>query len=308
LWLTHRWRRLTADAAITLLTAATIAELVAYIPLGNSSPRFLADRLALSTLIVGCGLLLCLQRPRSAAGLFAVALATYGALIVRPDVGLPRQFNLDQPPEFLKWLQAREGQAYRSFGIAPDHSSIGPVQDISAVGPLAPQEYAQFVHLVSDEKTNNDYATTTHFMLAGPWSFGLDQYERMKPIFDWLGVRYLVLDRDYFNPRLTVDTGQGDPLPVLGPLGWGARTDNQTLLATDPSVRQVYVDFRSVILESTAARPKAEFWATAELARNQRDALQRLKKEASCVLGAPLVEAGALPRLPTGGQRQPLPV
>jgi hypothetical protein len=300
LWLAHRWRGLSTDATVTLLTTLAIAELVAYIPLGNASVKFLAERLVLSTLIVGCGVLLCWGRSWSAAGLFAVTLVGYATILVRPDVGLPRAFDLDQPPAFLTWLQADEGQAFRSFGIAPDHSSIGPVQDISAVGPLAPQEYAQFVHLVSTPKVNDDYATTTHFMLYGPWSFGLDQYAQMKPIFDWIGVRYLVLDRDYFNPRLTVPNESGESMPTDGPWGWGPRTDNQALLEAVPDVRQAYVDLRSVVLESGSARPKAEFWTGAEVYDTQEALLANLREQPASILGPPKLERALLKGVQVG--------
>jgi hypothetical protein len=274
LWLAHRWRRLSADAVVTLLTALALAELVVSIPLGNSLVKFLAERLALSTVIVGCGVLLCWGRSWSAGGLFALTLVGYAAMIVRPDVGLPRAFDLDRPPAFLSWLQTHEGQAYRSFGIAPDHSSIGPVQDIGAIGPLAPPEYAQFVHLVSTPKVNDEYASTTHFMLAGPWSFGLDQYAQMKPIFDWIGVRYLVLDRGYFNTAL--------------------RTDDQALLATQADVHQAYMDPRAVVLESTSARPKAEFWTGAQVYDTQEALLNSLREQPASILGPPKLERALL--------------
>jgi Bacterial membrane protein YfhO len=276
LWLVGRWRDKPANALITFLTAVTVAELAVYIPLGNGAFEFLELRLALSTLIVVGGVFLALGSRRAATGLFATVLVGVAVLIELPGPGLPRQFNVDTPPRFLNWLEGAEGEAYRSFGIPPDHSSIGGVQDISVVGPLAPREFASFVQLISDKKTADDYQATTHFMLAGPWSFSLEQYQHVKPIFDWAGIRYLVLDNAYFNP--------------------GARTDDQALLRANTGVRVAYSDDRVRVLESPQALPKAEFWGRVEMYPTQAAILADYKQHPDAILGPPRVETLNAPR------------
>ena len=135
----------------------------------------------------------------------------------------------------MRWLMEHETADDRSFGILPDWSSIGPVQDISAVGPLAPAEFLEFIRLIADEPTAVEYSKTTHFMLSGPWSYNLAQYPRARPVLDWLGVRYLVLNRQYF--------------------GGNARRDAAPLTEPPLGLREVYEDRRAYILTS----PEAQF-------------------------------------------------
>jgi hypothetical protein len=205
---------------------------------------------------------------------------------------LPRQFDAEQPPSFMRWLASNETADDRSFGILPDWSSIGSVQDISAVGPLAPAEFYELVRLISDDPTAQEYSKTTHFMLSGPWSYNLGQYLRARPIFDWAGVRYLVLNRQYFG-----GSGRRDAAPLTEPpLG----------------LREVYEDRRATILASSEARTRAELWSGYIVADDQAAILARLKRDPSAILQAPMVEIGQLPaELPPSASqpvRAPVPI
>ena len=258
-----------------VLGGVSVAELSLYVPLGNAEAWFVFSRLGLSVLVAGAALLLFYDRPRLAAGLGVVVLAGYAMLIPMPRAGLPRQFEADQPPSFMRWLMEHETVDDRSFGILPDWSSIGPVQDISAVGPLAPTEFLVFVRLIADEPTATEYSKTTHFMLSGPWSYNLGQYPRVRPILDWLGVRYLVLNRQYFDDN--------------------ARRDAAPLTAPPIGLREVYEDRRATILTSPLAQSRAEFWSSYDVADDQSAILARLKRDPEAILRAPRIEVGQLP-------------
>jgi hypothetical protein len=138
------------------------------------------------------------------------------------------------------------------------------------------------VRLIADDKTAHDYVASTTFMLAGPWNFSLEQYERVKPIMDWVGVRFLVLDRVYFNVK--------------------NRTDDVSLLSRDSGVQVAYEDDRVRILASPAARTKAEFWSAADVYADQASVLAELKSRPESILGPPKLEASGLPPGFTGLQ------
>lgn len=281
LWSGRRWGRLSDDGAKILLIAAVGGELSVYIPLGNGSSDVLYARLGVFALILGSGLLWALSWRWAAGGTFAAALVGYSLVIVMPPVGLPRQFDMDVPPPFMRWLEATAGSAYRSFGIPPDFSSLGSVQDISTVGPLAPRDFERFVGLVSSPGVSSFYRSSSTFMLTTvpeePYNLDHD-YLAARPIFDWLGVRYLVLDRGYFHP--------------------GGRTDDQALLAAAPATRVVYEDSAVRVLESETAQPKAFFSSAVEIYPDQAAIWRDLKGHPEEIFGPLKVEAGAVPRLP----------
>jgi hypothetical protein len=192
----------------------------------------------------------------------------------------------------MRWLRAQAADQYRSFGIAPDFSSVGAIQDISVVGPLAPPDFGSFVDLISTP------TVAAHYRLIGTlWVtigipvqdyYDLNQYPNAKPVLDWAGVRYLVLDRTYFRP--------------------GGRTDDQALLAPGSGLAVAYEDNAVRVLESAAARPKAEFWDSAQVYPSADAIVNELKQNPNAILGPPKLEAGQAPRLPSQGSSQPGPV
>jgi hypothetical protein len=282
LLLARRWGRLGERAAFRLLLAASVAELALYVPLGNRGLPLLAGRVGLFALVVLGGLLLALGRWRAAGGLLALTAAGFAALVAAPRAGLPARFNVDTPPPYLRLLRAAAGQQYRAFGITPDYSSIAGVQDVGCVGPFAPPEYVRFVELIASAAMAEFYRAGTSFWLArDPYNstaaeFSFVDYLRSKPVLDWVGVRYLVLDRAHFGPG-------------------GRRTDHLLLLSPAcPGVRVAYQDARVLVLESLAARPKAAFSPAVAVCPSQEAILRELRGNPAAILAAPRVERAAL--------------
>src|SRR5262249_35626114 len=205
------------------------------LPLGTPEGWFLLARLAVGLVIAGAAFLLAFGWTRLAALVGIVAVAGYAVLVPWPRSGLPRQFEADQQPAFMRWLATTATANDRSFGIFPDWSSIAQLQDIETVGPLAPPEFVDFVGLISDEQTTQSYRSSTNFMLTGAWTkYDLGLYARARPILDWAGVRYLVLNKQLFS-----SSARRDALPLEEP---------------PISLQQVYEDRRVYVLASSQAQ------------------------------------------------------
>jgi hypothetical protein len=252
-----------------LLTILAFAELSLYIPLGNVAGWFVAIRFCISgSILLVAVFLMSPQRftwITYAVSASAIA-ASYGLLIAVPSVGLPRVFDLAKPPSFMNWLSDHAGENVRTFGIFPDYSVAGKLQDIGTVGPLAPPEFRKFVRLVSSDRVYDEYLHTSHFMLAGPWRFDLDSYQRNQPIFDWIGLKYLVLDRSRFS------------------------ADQIAFLSSIESLEVSYSDNRVIILGSKNARRKAEFWNNFAVVEDQSEILSALKADPSLILKTLMLE------------------
>lgn len=296
LWLARRWQRLTGPDACVLITTLAVAELSCYLPLGNASSGFLWCRLAIFAALALAGLLLALRIWLGAGVLFAGAGVAYALLVVLPEKGLPERYAIDKPGKSLNWLHAQVGQEYRVFGIAPDFSSLASVQDIGVVGPLAPTEYLRFVETASSQKMADFYRSSSTFWIT-PDShnvgtcYDLEDYGRARPIFDWLGVRYLVLDQGVF--------GAGKPRHESY-VGFRGRTP-ETCLA--------YQDALVDVVESRRVHGKVIFAPTVSTYPDQAAVLTALREEPSRILGPPLLEgvdAGLIPALdPSAGPTQP---
>jgi hypothetical protein len=156
-----RGRRLAEDKAGVLLTTIVVGELFVYVPLGNASPAFLWARIGIFLLMGIASLLLALGYTLPAIAGGGLVMAAYGALIVVPSVGLPRQFDVEAPPPFMVWLNSAAGVDFRSFGIVPDFSSLAGIKDIGVVGPLATNEFNQFVGLIASDASASTAAART---------------------------------------------------------------------------------------------------------------------------------------------------
>jgi hypothetical protein len=277
--LARRWPGLPPGRAGVLLIAVLVGELSVYVPLGSRAPELLWARVGLCGLVVLAGVLLAGRRRWGATGLLSAVVVSYGLLVALPTVGLPRQFDVDQPPAFMGWLRTATGDDYRSFGILPDFSSIDGIQDVGVAGPLAPDAFGAFVALVSDPQLAAQYQRTGTFWISsrfsGHASYSLGDYSRARAVLDWVGVRFLVLDRAVFQP--------------------GGRTDDQALLESNSGVIVAYEDHAVRILESPQARPKAEFWTGAEVYPDQATVLAQLRQFPDRILGAPILEATGAP-------------
>jgi hypothetical protein len=286
-WLARRWSRLSGSNAGIVLIAAAAGELLVYVPLGNTSLRVLQARLGLLVLLVGIGLLLALGRRAAAVGATAAAVVVYGLVVAVPSVGLPRQVDVDRPPAYMGWLKTAADDQYRAFGIEPDFSSVGAIQDVDAVGPLAPREYGAFVSLAASADVARQFYRVGHFWLTiglpGQDVYDLADYVRARSVMDWAGVRYVVLDKAVFRPQ--------------------GRTDDQRLLAPDAGLSVVYEDSVVRVLESASARSKAEFWDSARVHPDQDAILAEFARQPESILGPPRLEAPT--KLPAQGSDQP---
>ena len=295
IWVARRWDRLPPDGAKLLLLAVVGGELSVYLPIGNSDPDVLYARVGIFLAVVGSALLWALSRCRSSLALLAGALAAYTGVIVVPSAGLPRQANLDAPPPYMPWLKNAAGDEYRAFGITPDYSSIGAIQDIGAVGPLAPRSFERFVSAVSPLKLADFFRSSSTFELTNlpeaPFSLASD-YPVSKPILDWFGLRYLVLDRGSFEPA--------------------GRTDDQELLKEDPSVLTVYEDSAVRILESSQAQSRALFSSAVQVYPDEDAIMAALQANPATIQGPVMIEAGSTPALaqpaPDATMAFPVPV
>lgn len=263
------WAQVSLSQAQNALIVMVMAELVLYIPLGNSNSGFLWTRIGISGLVLASGLLLVCHRYVVAGLLGIITLLFYTALIIQPDIGLPRQFELDQPPGFMQWLQKNTSSDYRTFGIQPEVSSIAGIQDLGVVGPFGLQEYHVLIRLISHRDTLAAYDGSTVFSLAGYMNFDLQQYQQARVFFDWIGVKYLVLDHSYFNSE--------------------RRMDDISLLSMD-DLKVAYEDDRVAIIESLSAQPKAFFSPSYRIFPDQQTILQSLQNDPDQINGPPMVE------------------
>jgi hypothetical protein len=239
IWLAQRAP--TDARAATIVTAAVVGECSVYLLLGNDDLRILAVRLGVAGLVVLAGVLAARRAlVPSTAALVAglVAVAAYAWVVVSPAAGLPRRAEIDAAPPYMTWLREAAGPEYRAFGIYPDYSSIGQIQDVEVVGPLATNEWVSFVDLVGSPMEAHLHRIGSTFALGHLYDLTAD-YPRARPLFDWVGMRYLVLDNTVFNGR-----ERRDHLPLLEPTS---------------GMRVAYQDADVTILESTTAQSKAYF-------------------------------------------------
>jgi hypothetical protein len=182
---------------------------------------------------------------------------------------------------------AKQGN-YRTFGILPEFSAIDQLQDLDVVGPFSPTGYANFVQTVSSDATWSFFRGVGVFFLSEQFApsdstFKLSDYLRTKPIFDWLGMRFLVLDKGSYSP------------PAV----------QQDLLARDSSLRLVYQDDQVSVVESPAALPRATFAATYTRIGSESDIVTQLRARPEEINDSPRVQADSLPRQPENGAADP---
>jgi hypothetical protein len=270
----RRWHGLSGQQAAMMVGIVILGELATYIPLGNGGPLFVVARLAIFAMVAAVGFAVATSRALLASVGLSLVLGAYVIVVAVPSRGLPHQFALDQPPRFMAWLHSAAGVGARSFGVWPEGSSIASVQDIGAVGPLAPTAFRDFVEVVAAESQARFYRSSTIFMLGGFGAeFTMAQYHQARPVLDWVGVRYLVLDRRLFRS--------------------GAREDHLALIA-EGGLNVAYEDDRAIVLESASAGAKAVFVPSVEVLPDRAAVLQVLKENPRSIDGPPKIEAGSM--------------
>jgi hypothetical protein len=252
------------------------------------APGILALRLCIGALVGLAGVLTARRAlgPAALAGL--VGVAAYAWVVVWPEDGLPKRAEIDAVPGYMTWLREQAGPEYRTVGIYPDYSSIGEIQDVEVVGPLATHEWVSFVDLVASPLTASLHRIGSTFAIGQQYDL-TEEYPRARPLFDWVGTRYLVLDNRLFDGRR-----RSDHLPLLEPasgLHVVYRDDDVTILESPTAQSKVYVTTR--VREVSAATT-----------------LARLRADPRAIAGPVTVEVdpGELPRGPGDGRTFPVPL
>jgi hypothetical protein len=258
------------EGGIWAVAVMLVAELAMYLPLGVRTDEFLEARCWLFAASLPVAILAARQKYRSALAGFGLGLVFYGAFIV-PRCSLPDNIDLSRPPRSLVWLKEHVGNHARSWGVQPDFSSVLRVQDLGAIGPLAPRSFQEFIRLTTDDASYHNYVLSTYNLLgAFYWSYPLELYLAYKPIFDACSLRYLYLNKDYF--------------------GAGRRQDETRLQGGAANLRVAYEDDRVKILESTEAKPKVGFHQAFLIEPDHAAVLARLRAVPIAAAGPPMLE------------------
>jgi hypothetical protein len=205
------------------LLVAMSAELMLYIPLGNCSLNFLALRIFLYIFILLTALLFIEKRRILSLKylyrlpffyklskyynylivvMITIAMGIFIFLIHGPQHGLPNQFDVTVPPKHIFWLKEKLSPGERTFGIRPDYQTLADIQNIDTNGPFQPYGFANFIDLIEGNVTPNEKG----FFNNGYFDINLTQYNMSKYIlhkafFDWIGVKYIILEKSVFDKR-----------------------------------------------------------------------------------------------------------
>jgi len=249
-------------ARLFLLTAIA-SELIFYIPLGNNSWRFLLLRFGVYILTMFVAILFIRRRVVSwflisryfyeiplfykifkhyrylLVFMVIITVAVFVVLIRFPQYGLPNQFDVTVPPKHIFWLKERLTQEERVFGIRPDYQTLADIESIDTNGPFQPYGFVNFIKLIEGNITPSEKG----FFNNGYFDIILTQYNMSKyilhkPFFDWVGVRYIVLEKSVFDKRKEE---------------YNALVDNKS------GLKVAYKDNSVTILESSSPLSRAYF-------------------------------------------------
>lgn len=253
-----------SDVSITkawqVLLVAMSAELMLYIPLGNSSLTFLVLRIFLYIFILFTTLLFIKKGSFLAPKylpmfpvfykfskyykylvmvMITMAMGMFIWLIHSPQHGLPKQFDVTVPPKHILWLKERLLSGERTFGIRPDYQTLADIQNIDTNGPFQPYGFANFISLIEGNVTPNEkgYFNNGYFdiNLTG---YNMSKYVLHKPFFDWIGVKYVILEKSVFEKR---------------------KGEYNVLVNLENGLKVCYEDSAATILESPEPTSRAYF-------------------------------------------------
>ena len=259
----RRLSNISPTKAWQFLLVAISAELILYIPLGNSSLTFLFFRLCLYIFIMLTAILFVEGQPllrylisrylydfpqfykfskyyRHLLALMIIFIVViFIILIYIPQHGLPNQFDVTVPPEHIIWLKERLSSDNRTFGIRPDYQTLANIQNIDTNGPFQPYGFATFINLIEGDVTS----TEKGFFNNGYFDINLTDYNMSKyiihkPFFDWIGVKYIVLEKSVFSKR---------------------KEEYNTLTNSKSGLKISYEDSIVTILESASSLSRAYF-------------------------------------------------
>jgi hypothetical protein len=246
----NSWR-----VAIPLLCVVA-AEGVGYVLLGNATIPFIVFRGAVVLLILLAGYYIAINQHKVSIIFFISSLIAYVGLISIPNQGLPKRVDLRHSEPYMSFLAARDTESFRTFGINADFSSIGKLNDLSVAGPFSPKSFQQFAFLVSDLEMENFFKSSAKFWLdrgnTSSHHTSIEQYLRMKPLYDWVGVKYLILANNEFSQERRPG-------------------ELNLLLNKNSGGKFIYQDSQVRIFESDATRTKLEFYPSI---RNYKDDLE----------------------------------
>ena len=265
-----------------LALAVVVGEGLLYLPLGTVAPDMTWGRLALMAILVLAAAVLNSSHSRFALVIGLIGLGLFSGFLI-PRSNLPLNVDLTQPPAAISWLKSHAGNHYRTFGVHPDASSIWGIQDLSAIGPLTPIGYNEFLRLIHTDAEYKNLALSYHVVLESyQFRYPLTRYRDHKSLFDAAGVRYLFLDKAYFGP--------------------GRRTDDSFLRSPEIGMSVAYEDERVRILESHQAQSKFRFTSSDQVIRvgNLEESLARIHKDPDVALLAPAVEIAQMTGPPAG--------
>jgi hypothetical protein len=260
--------------AVFIAAAVVLGELSVYLPLGNGDPMVLGARVAAFGLLLLAALLAVRGSAVLAGTSGLAALLVYVGVVVVPSHGLP-SLQPPEPPPHLAWLR-ESGSGYRVFGIQPDHAGAAGIQDIEAVGPVATREYLTFIELISSPKVFETVYYGSTFSLLHPHQvaplYDLQaEYARARPLLDWFGVRYIVLEHRAFGEHAATVLGE--------------------LLGQAPDLRVAYQDEWVTVVESPTAQAKAVFAMGARKVESGDLVVDLLRANPAAIDGPALVES-----------------
>lgn len=256
----RRLSNISLTKAWQFLLVAISAELMLYIPLGNSSFTFLSVRFWLYIFILFTALVFIKKRsfltPKYLSGfpafyrlskgykyliivMITIAVGMFILLIYIPKHGLPNQFDVTVPPKHIFWLKERLSAGERTFGIRPDYQTLADIQNIDTNGPFQPYGFANFINLIE----GNVSPTESGWFNNGYFDINLTQYNMNKyilhkPFFDWIGVKYIVLEKGVFDKR---------------------REEYNVLTNPQSGLKTSYEDSAATILESLSPASRSYF-------------------------------------------------
>ncbi len=261
---------LSDSRALTLMLAVIVAEGVAYLLLGNSSVEFIWYRLAVVSAVFLAGFLVAMTWRLSGYATGMVAVGAYAALVAVPDAGLPRRVDLREPAAYMRFVKSRDADGYRTFGINADYSGVGGPDDLSVAGPFAPKSFRRFVEIVA-ALGYGGLLQVVREILVGSWDrchwiISASAVHRHEA-----GIRLAWRQIRRARKKFFVDDRRSDEHQLFERLS------------------TVYDDALVAVLESSLARPKAEFYASVSPIKEGEETTRLIRDDPSIVERSALV-------------------
>lgn len=271
-----RLTKVSKERALQLLLFTISSELTMYVPLGNNALWFLYLRLGLYMFLLFTAVLFVrMTRSIYRVPVVATMVVTFfigHALIVHvPKNGLPNQFDMTIPPKHILWLKNKISSVDRTFGIRPGYQAIADIQSLDTTGPFISKGFANFVEIV--EGADNPWFKGNGYFDVSLSGYDMAKYLLHKPIFDWLGVKYLVLEKSVFANR---------------------KNEYDKILNHKDNLNIIYENDAAVIIESTTSLGRAYFSSSYKVYPTEsiftKNILQFIKEQPERIAQVTLIE------------------